>query len=192
MNVFILSFRRACLSSARRGWCLKYGQGLAPELLGKCSSPTALAYIQQSTAAFISLKRELRGTPSVNVWQASEKYAKKDDRNQNLCGSCWKCININLTFGSCSLFSVLKSVEILALSRWTHWLWVATNKFPIGCTHSFLSAFLNFHLFFFHLHPGIEPVLWGWIHLNVITSNGKRQAHLCARSHNVTFQMGGS
>lgn len=41
------------------------------------------------------------------------------------------------------------------------------------CTVGFLSAFLNFHLFFFHPHPGIGPVLLGWINLNVITDNRK-------------------
>jgi hypothetical protein len=39
---------------------------------------------------------------------------------------------------------------------------VPTNGFPQRlCTVGFLSAFLNFHLFFFHPHLGIGPALWG-------------------------------
>lgn len=58
------------------------------------------------------------------------------------------------------------------------------------CTVGFLSAFLNFHLFFFHLHPGLGPVLLGWLHLNVITDNGKSQAQSWATSHKVTSANG--
>lgn len=58
------------------------------------------------------------------------------------------------------------------------------------CAVGFLSAFLNFHLFFFHLAPGLGPVLLGWINLNVITDNGKSQAQFWAISHNVTYANG--
>lgn len=55
------------------------------------------------------------------------------------------------------------------------------------CTVAFIKIF---HLFFFHPHPGLGPVLLGRINLNVITDNGISQAHLWAMLHTVTFPDG--
>lgn len=66
-----------------------------------------------------------------------------------------------LLLGLVHSFSVLKSVEISALSRWTHELWVATNGFPKHCAQLvFFQLFLIFIYFSSILTLALGQCFW--------------------------------
>lgn len=122
---------------------------------------------------------------------ASKNYAQNDEHNQNLCGPCWKCLLKK------TLLLLLGLIQFFWSWEWGKCGFIYRDQSMLGggckwtfqrlCTVAFVKIF---HLFFFHPHPGLGPVLLGRINLNVITDNGISQAHLWAMLHTVTFPDG--
>lgn len=122
---------RACLSPGGRGWTsyIEIWEGSWPGAPGETLCfDRALACVQQSTSAFIWLKRKHRGKPFCEwkILQCQWKLCKRNhEPNQNLWGSCWKCL-----FLKPLVLLLVSFIFFLSWIVWKFWL------FPDGLTDS--------------------------------------------------------